>query len=87
MTGPSRATRCPIRWTPKSCRTAARFFKDGEKMQLSYAVQNTHRTIGTRTSSHIVQNFGMRNTPAARPPDGDADRAPGKALAPLPHRA
>jgi glutamate synthase (NADPH/NADH) large chain len=40
---------------------AARFLKDGEKMQLSYAVQNTHRTIGTRTSSHIVQNFGMRN--------------------------
>jgi glutamate synthase (NADPH/NADH) large chain len=29
---------------------------------LSYAVQNTHRSIGTRTSSHIVQNFGMRNT-------------------------
>jgi glutamate synthase (NADPH/NADH) large chain len=38
------------------------FLKDGEKMQLSYAVQNTHRTIGTRTSSHIVQRFGMRNT-------------------------
>jgi glutamate synthase (NADPH/NADH) large chain len=30
-------------------------------MQLSYAVQNTLRTIGTRTSSHIVQAFGMRN--------------------------
>ncbi|MEE3070467.1 MAG: glutamate synthase-related protein, partial [Pseudomonadota bacterium] len=41
---------------------AARFLKDGEKMQLSYAVQNTHRTVGTRTSSHIVQNFGMRNS-------------------------
>ena len=40
---------------------AARFLKDGEKMQLEYAVQNTLRTIGTRTSSHIVQNFGMRN--------------------------
>ncbi|WJY22505.1 glutamate synthase large subunit [Fontisubflavum oceani] len=40
---------------------AARFLKDGEKMQLSYAVQNTLRTIGTRTSSHIVQAFGMRN--------------------------
>ena len=37
------------------------FLKDGEKMQLSYAVQNTLRTIGTRTSSHIVQRFGMRN--------------------------
>ncbi|MEM9433418.1 MAG: glutamate synthase large subunit [Pseudomonadota bacterium] len=37
------------------------FFKDGEKMQLSYAVQNTLRTIGTRASSRIVQRFGMRN--------------------------
>ena len=42
-------------------RDAERFLKDGEKMQLSYAVQNTHRTVGTRTSSHIVQRFGMHN--------------------------
>jgi glutamate synthase (NADPH) large chain len=41
---------------------AKRFLDDGEKMQLSYAVQNTLRTIGTRTSSHIVQAFGMRNS-------------------------
>ncbi|MBE0412752.1 glutamate synthase large subunit [Yoonia sp.] len=40
---------------------AARFLNDGEKMQLDYAVHNTLRTIGTRTSSHIVQKFGMRN--------------------------
>ncbi len=40
---------------------AARFLKDGEKMELHYAVQNTLRTIGTRLSSHIVSNFGMRN--------------------------
>ncbi|WP_095587719.1 glutamate synthase large subunit [Actibacterium ureilyticum] len=40
---------------------AARFLNDGEKMQVSYAVQNTLRTIGTRTSSHIVRKFGMRN--------------------------
>ncbi|MBI1220903.1 MAG: glutamate synthase large subunit [Rhodobacteraceae bacterium] len=39
----------------------ARFFEDGEKMQLSYAVRNTHRTIGTRASSHIVKRFGMNN--------------------------
>ncbi|MBV1865779.1 MAG: glutamate synthase large subunit [Rhodobacteraceae bacterium] len=38
------------------------FFKDGEKMQLSYAVQNTSRTVGTRVSSHIVKRFGMRNS-------------------------
>ena len=43
-------------------RDAARFLNDGEKMQLHYAVQNTHRTVGTRTSSHIVKNFGMRNS-------------------------
>ena len=43
-------------------RDAARFLNDGEKMQLSYAVENTHRTVGTRTSSHIVRNFGMRNS-------------------------
>ncbi|MEL7091328.1 MAG: glutamate synthase large subunit [Pseudomonadota bacterium] len=43
-------------------RDAARFLEDGEKMQLSYAIENTHRTVGTRTSSHIVRKFGMRNT-------------------------
>ncbi len=43
-------------------RDAHRFFEDGEKMQLSYSVQNTHRTVGTRVSSHIVQRFGMRNS-------------------------
>ncbi len=42
-------------------RDAARFLMDGEKMQLSYAVMNTHRTVGTRVSSHIVSKFGMRN--------------------------
>ncbi len=41
---------------------AKRFLEDGEKMQLSYAVQNTLRTVGTRVSSHIVKNFGMRNS-------------------------
>ncbi|MCV2882031.1 glutamate synthase large subunit [Actibacterium sp. XHP0104] len=39
-----------------------RFLEDGEKMQLSYAVQNTDRTVGTRVSSHIVKRFGMRNS-------------------------
>jgi glutamate synthase (NADPH) large chain len=43
-------------------RDAARFLAEGEKMQLSYAVQNTHRTVGTRTSSLIVKNFGMNNS-------------------------
>ncbi|MGB8623404.1 MAG: glutamate synthase large subunit [Paracoccaceae bacterium] len=39
-----------------------RFFEDGEKMQLSYAVRNTQRSVGTRASSHIVQRFGMNNS-------------------------
>ncbi|MBP0482244.1 glutamate synthase large subunit [Sagittula salina] len=42
-------------------RDAARFLQDGEKMQLSYSVMNTHRSVGTRVSSHIVSKFGMRN--------------------------
>jgi glutamate synthase (NADPH/NADH) large chain len=46
----------------KIVRDAARFLEDGEKMQLSYAVQNTHRTVGARTSSHIVSRFGMNNS-------------------------
>ncbi len=32
------------------------FFEHGEKMQLHYNVQNTHRAIGTRFSSHIVRH-------------------------------
>ena len=40
---------------------AVRFLQDREKMQLSYTIQNTHRTVGTRISSLIVSNFGMRN--------------------------
>ena len=31
----------------------------GEKMQLTYTVQNTHRAVGTRTSSAIVRRYGM----------------------------
>jgi glutamate synthase (NADPH/NADH) large chain len=37
------------------------FLTDREKMQLSYTVRNTDRTIGTRISSHIVRRFGMRD--------------------------
>ncbi len=42
-------------------RDGHRFLEDGEKMQLSYAVENTHRTVGARISSEIVRRFGMRN--------------------------
>jgi glutamate synthase (NADPH/NADH) large chain len=40
-------------------RDAAPMLERGEKMQLTYTVQNTARAIGTRTSSHIVRKFGM----------------------------
>ena len=65
---------------------AARFLEDGEKMQLSYAVQNTQRSVGTRLSSHVVGRFGMRN---ALQPDhltvklqGSAGQSLGAFLAP-----
>ena len=34
-------------------------FEHGEKMQLHYNVQNTHRAIGTKISSRIVRRFGQ----------------------------
>ncbi|MCA8888546.1 MAG: glutamate synthase large subunit, partial [Parvularculaceae bacterium] len=37
---------------------AAAVFKHGEKMQLTYAVRNTDRSIGARTSSAIIRQFG-----------------------------
>ncbi|RKQ71664.1 glutamate synthase (NADPH) large subunit [Litorimonas taeanensis] len=35
------------------------FFESGEKTYLTYGVQNTHRAVGTRTSSHIYNTFGI----------------------------
>ncbi len=34
-------------------------FNRGEKMQLNYTVQNTHRAVGSRLSSMITRQFGM----------------------------
>ncbi|WP_430396803.1 glutamate synthase large subunit [Ferrovibrio sp.] len=39
---------------------AAPVFSHGEKMQLAYNIQNTHRAIGTRLSSHVTRKFGMK---------------------------
>ena len=39
-------------------RDAGPFLDRREKMQLTYAVANTQRAVGTRTSSHIVRRFG-----------------------------
>ena len=38
---------------------AASLFSRGEKMQLQYTIRNTHRAIGTKTSSRIVRQYGM----------------------------
>ncbi|WP_417449418.1 glutamate synthase-related protein, partial [Kordiimonas sp.] len=38
---------------------ASAVFTKGEKMQLTYSVQNTLRAIGTRFSSEITRTFGM----------------------------
>ncbi len=38
---------------------AAPLFERGERIQLAYAVRNTHRAVGTRTSSAIVRRWGM----------------------------
>jgi glutamate synthase (NADPH/NADH) large chain len=40
-------------------RDAAPALERGEKMQLTYAVRNTHRTVGTKFSSALVRRFGM----------------------------
>lgn len=45
-------------------RDAAPLFERGEKMQLQYTIQNTHRAIGTKTSSRIVRQFGMNGLQA-----------------------
>ncbi len=38
---------------------ASAVFTKGEKMQLTYSVQNTYRAIGTRFSSELTNKFGM----------------------------
>ncbi|SME93254.1 glutamate synthase (NADPH) large subunit [Tistlia consotensis] len=40
-------------------RDAEGLFRDREKMQLQYTIQNTQRAIGTRLSSMITRKFGM----------------------------
>ncbi|MEO1013830.1 MAG: glutamate synthase large subunit [Pseudomonadota bacterium] len=42
---------------------AAPVFERGEKMQLTYAVRNTQRSIGARTSSAIVRQHGPDGLP------------------------
>ena len=44
-------------------RDAEHLFTRREKMQLTYAVRNTHRAVGTRLSSEITRVFGMSALP------------------------
>lgn len=39
---------------------AEALFREGEKMQLQYNIRNTYRAIGTRISSEITRQFGMK---------------------------
>jgi len=60
---PMRSTRTARSEPPPSLdeeilRDAAPLFERGEKMQLTYTVRNTHRTIGARISSAIVRRLG-----------------------------
>ncbi|HEX4296188.1 MAG TPA: glutamate synthase large subunit [Rhizomicrobium sp.] len=45
---------------------AAAFLDRREKMQLTYAVRNTMRSIGARISSRIVRKWGMHGLPEGR---------------------
>jgi len=42
---------------------ADQFFKRGDKTNLTYSILNTHRAVGTRTSSHIYKKFGIKGAP------------------------
>jgi len=42
---------------------AAALLDHGEKMQLTYNVRNTMRSIGARMSSHLVRKYGMTGLP------------------------
>ena len=48
---------------PHIIRDAAQLFERNEKTALTYAVQNVHRAVGTRTSSEIYRTFGDANLP------------------------
>jgi glutamate synthase (NADPH/NADH) large chain len=44
-------------------RDGAQAFERGEKTQLTYSVENTHRAIGARVSSRIYKKFGREGLP------------------------
>ena len=48
---------------PQIIADAGQLFDRGEKTNLTYSVHNTHRAVGTRTSSKIYQTFGAKGLP------------------------
>jgi glutamate synthase (NADPH/NADH) large chain len=61
MTATSRATRCPTRWTPRSCgcRAVPRGRREDAAVLRGAEHAPDHRHA--HVSSHIVRRFGMRN--------------------------
>jgi len=63
---PNRREEVPDTLDAQILRDGEPFFVRGEKMQLTYEVQNVHRSIGARSSSAIVRKFGERALPEGR---------------------
>ena len=63
---PDRREEVPDTLDAQILRDADPFFTRGEKMQLTYEVQNVQRSIGARASSAIVRKFGERELPEGR---------------------
>ena len=63
---PTRREEVPGTLDDQILRDGEPFFARGEKMQLQYEVQNVQRSIGARSSSHIVRRFGEKDLPEGR---------------------
>ena len=63
---PNRREEVPDTLDAQILRDGEPFFARGEKMQLTYEVQNVQRTIGARASSAIVRKFGEKALPEGR---------------------
>jgi glutamate synthase (NADPH/NADH) large chain len=63
---PERREEVPETLDAQILRDGEPFFTRGEKMQLTYEVQNVLRSIGARASSAIVRKFGERALPEGR---------------------
>ena len=63
---PNRREEVPDTLDAQILRDGEPFFARGEKMQLTYEVQNVQRTIGARSSSAIVRKFGEKALPEGR---------------------